>query len=218
MPSPCQNRCQLNAANTCTGCGRTLGEIAQWSAMPKDQQQWVMDEVLPARARLRQEIGHTLPGIPGHRLTRADFPRVAAHFASLEKDALRARFGHPTSPEAVSRWLDTLDWDITVLWGIGGEASGRATPYQAVAILDMDAEARLEVGLSVLAPFRNKGLGSRLLEATLAMGHRVLPAGTLVLHIAPEAHPLRHLVTRHGGTLNTVQGETTGLFTWSPPV
>lgn len=217
MPSPCQNRCQLNESRVCTGCARTLGEIAQWSAMPDSQQQWLMEEILPVRVRLRQEIGHTLSGVPGHRLTRADFPKVNAHFKNLEKDALRARFGHPTSPEAVSRWLDTLDWETTVLWGIGG-GTDSASPYEAVAILDMDAGARLEVGLSVLAPWRNKGLGSHLLEAALAMGRRVLPEGTLVLHIAPDAHPLRHLVKKLGGVLDTVQGETTGFFTWSPPV
>ncbi|MBE0462397.1 MAG: DUF1289 domain-containing protein [Halomonadaceae bacterium] len=31
--SPCIQHCQLDPANTCQGCGRTLDEIAYWSQM-----------------------------------------------------------------------------------------------------------------------------------------------------------------------------------------
>ncbi|MFM9827593.1 MAG: DUF1289 domain-containing protein [Sphingomonas sp.] len=34
-PSPCKEICKLNInASVCTGCGRTLGEIAEWGARP----------------------------------------------------------------------------------------------------------------------------------------------------------------------------------------
>jgi predicted Fe-S protein YdhL (DUF1289 family) len=31
VPSPCIDICRLDAQGMCIGCGRTLGEIAEWS-------------------------------------------------------------------------------------------------------------------------------------------------------------------------------------------
>ncbi|MEK6805370.1 MAG: DUF1289 domain-containing protein [Pseudomonadota bacterium] len=30
--SPCTGVCRLNPENVCVGCGRTMGEISEWSA------------------------------------------------------------------------------------------------------------------------------------------------------------------------------------------
>ena len=31
VPSPCRDICQLDSAGICLGCGRTLGEIGEWT-------------------------------------------------------------------------------------------------------------------------------------------------------------------------------------------
>jgi predicted Fe-S protein YdhL (DUF1289 family) len=36
--SPCMQVCVLDGAGTCTGCGRTVGEIARWSGMSAGEQ------------------------------------------------------------------------------------------------------------------------------------------------------------------------------------
>jgi predicted Fe-S protein YdhL (DUF1289 family) len=36
--SPCINVCVLDAANCCTGCRRTVVEIARWGRMSPDEQ------------------------------------------------------------------------------------------------------------------------------------------------------------------------------------
>lgn len=47
--SPCVRECRLDpATGTCTGCLRTLDEIAGWSTMSADAKRAVLDE-LPGR-------------------------------------------------------------------------------------------------------------------------------------------------------------------------
>jgi uncharacterized protein len=41
LDSPCIKVCTLDAARMCTGCGRTLDEIAAWSRMNPEQRQAV---------------------------------------------------------------------------------------------------------------------------------------------------------------------------------
>lgn len=55
MPSPCNSICQMDVrAGACRGCGRTLGEIAEWgSAAPARQRIIVRD----AAARLAALAG-----------------------------------------------------------------------------------------------------------------------------------------------------------------
>jgi hypothetical protein len=39
LPSPCKDICKLDAsASICTGCGRTIGEIAEWGSATASRQ------------------------------------------------------------------------------------------------------------------------------------------------------------------------------------
>jgi uncharacterized protein len=50
-PSPCQNICALDpSASICTGCGRTIAEIAEWGLATASRQH---DIVRRSSARLR---------------------------------------------------------------------------------------------------------------------------------------------------------------------
>ena len=49
--SPCINVCVLDAGNCCTGCGRTVVEIARWGRMNPDEQWAVLARLERARAR-----------------------------------------------------------------------------------------------------------------------------------------------------------------------
>lgn len=51
MESPCVKICVIDkASGTCTGCGRTLGEIAVWSSITSADRRRIMSE-LPARLK-----------------------------------------------------------------------------------------------------------------------------------------------------------------------
>lgn len=49
--SPCIGVCVVDEEGLCTGCLRTLDEIARWSTMGDDERLRVMDVVLPAREK-----------------------------------------------------------------------------------------------------------------------------------------------------------------------
>jgi predicted Fe-S protein YdhL (DUF1289 family) len=53
--SPCMNICVLDANRVCTGCGRTLDEIARWGRMSAGEQWAViarLERLQPASDRL----------------------------------------------------------------------------------------------------------------------------------------------------------------------
>lgn len=52
--SPCIGLCEIAADGLCEGCHRSLGEIARWGGMQDAERLRLMDEVLPARAALRE--------------------------------------------------------------------------------------------------------------------------------------------------------------------
>ena len=57
VPSPCKNVCRMDEpSGLCTGCGRTLDEIALWSVLDDDDKRTVW-ALLPERlARLPPDL------------------------------------------------------------------------------------------------------------------------------------------------------------------
>jgi len=55
MPSPCTSVCTMDAhAGACRGCGRTLGEIAEWGAAPPARQRAIVRDAALRLAGLPQ--------------------------------------------------------------------------------------------------------------------------------------------------------------------
>jgi len=50
VASPCVNICRMRRDGVCEGCGRTLGEIAEWSLATDDRRREIL-------ARLAQSSG-----------------------------------------------------------------------------------------------------------------------------------------------------------------
>ncbi|MGD9803897.1 MAG: DUF1289 domain-containing protein [Hyphomicrobiaceae bacterium] len=58
IETPCIGVCNLDAASgICTGCGRTLEEIASWSRLSPEQRRQIMSELARRRRRVAGEIG-----------------------------------------------------------------------------------------------------------------------------------------------------------------
>lgn len=56
--SPCVKVCVIHPrASMCTGCLRTLEEIATWSQMGSDERRRIMDELPERRSQLAQRRG-----------------------------------------------------------------------------------------------------------------------------------------------------------------
>ena len=57
IETPCINICTLDArSGLCVGCGRTVAEIANWTAMTDDERRRIMAE-LPARLAAWTQTG-----------------------------------------------------------------------------------------------------------------------------------------------------------------
>ncbi|HVN98934.1 MAG TPA: DUF1289 domain-containing protein [Steroidobacteraceae bacterium] len=53
VPSPCRDLCQLDPAGVCIGCGRTAGEITEWTRAGSERRLQIR---AAARARLEQAL------------------------------------------------------------------------------------------------------------------------------------------------------------------
>ena len=58
VASPCIKVCVLDARSVCVGCGRTIDEITQWSALTEEQQRLICDR---AEQRRRQAANEAKP-------------------------------------------------------------------------------------------------------------------------------------------------------------
>jgi predicted Fe-S protein YdhL (DUF1289 family)/8-oxo-dGTP pyrophosphatase MutT (NUDIX family) len=72
IPTPCVGVCALDRAGVCTGCLRTVDEIARWRAMSRQEQHGIMGVTLPLREQLRQSLRGSLA--EHERLLRALHP------------------------------------------------------------------------------------------------------------------------------------------------
>ena len=63
--SPCREICRLDAAGICVGCGRSLGEIAEWSEAGRERRLQIC-----AAARVR--LGAALEAAEGGELLDRD--------------------------------------------------------------------------------------------------------------------------------------------------
>jgi predicted Fe-S protein YdhL (DUF1289 family) len=50
VASPCTGVCTLDAGSICIGCGRTLDEIARWSAASSVQRLQILSDIRQRRA------------------------------------------------------------------------------------------------------------------------------------------------------------------------
>lgn len=47
VPSPCDNTCIVDR-DTCTGCGRTVDEIANWMSLSENERRKIVERVRPS--------------------------------------------------------------------------------------------------------------------------------------------------------------------------
>ncbi len=65
VPSPCRDICRLDAAGICIGCGRSLGEIEEWSRAGRERRLQIC-----AQARVR--VSALLEAAEGGKLVDRD--------------------------------------------------------------------------------------------------------------------------------------------------
>jgi RimJ/RimL family protein N-acetyltransferase len=142
---------------------------------------------------------HTKKGIPYvvQRLGAQDRAPMLEHLLALD-DADRAmRFGVATDADAIARYVDAIDFDRGTVLGARAP-DGTLAGLAHVAVGDATAD----LGLSVLAEHRQRGVASALAAAALREAQR-LRADEFRLHCAATNAGMRRIATRLGMEFST---------------
>jgi GNAT superfamily N-acetyltransferase len=144
------------------------------------------------------------------RLSACFRPALRAHFAGLADDDLYLRFGTHLRPEVVDAYVAGIDFSGAIVLGVFDDDLELAG---AAHLSPQDRE--WELGLSVLAAYRNRGVGSLLLQQAMR-AVRAAGADRISVHCLAENHALLHVIGKVGATVATRQGESDGSILLPP--
>lgn len=127
-------------------------------------------------------------------LTEADRDQVLRHYARLDADDLRLRFGYQASAEALQGYVQSLDFAHDALFGVfDAELQLQALAHLAIGHPDRTVA---EFGVSVLKTCRHQGMGLALLERCI---EHAANAGVqeLLIQTLAENKPMLRLMLKH---------------------
>lgn len=151
-----------------------------------------------------QQIDRILRWVPIRTFAARHRQRVLAHLLALDDSDRSLRFGHFVGDERLRRYAAQLDFDRDQIFG----TFDRSLTLVAMGHLALDAsQGTGELGLSVLAPARGRGLGTQLFEHAV-MHARNRGVHTLYIHLAHHNTPMLAIVQRAGARLAYEDGET----------
>ncbi len=134
-------------------------------------------------------------------LTPADRAALEQHFLALGADDRRLRFGAPQNDSAIRAYVERIDFGRDALFGVwGDDLQLRAAAHLA------RAGKRAELGLSVLAGHRRRGLGGALLSRA-CMRARNWGQHALFVYCLSENEAVMRLARKHGMAITAVAGE-----------
>lgn len=143
--------------------------------------------------------------VPIRTLAAKHRRQVCAHLLALDAEDRHRRFGHVVSDERLQAYAAQLDFDHDQVFG----TFDRRLRLVALGHLALDSGSTAghgELGLSVLAMARGKGLGTRLFEHAV-MQARNRGVHTLHIHLAAENTPMLAIVQGAGARIELEGGE-----------
>ncbi len=142
---------------------------------------------------------------PSHR------PALLAHFGALSRRDAYLRFGTYVGAESIASYVNGIDFDRSTVLGIYGEelellGVAHLCPEQGV----------VELGISVLASARRRGLGALLMRRALSHA-RIVGADRLFMHCLAENGDLMRLARAAHAEISFSHDEADG-FIHVPPL
>jgi GNAT superfamily N-acetyltransferase len=126
------------------------------------------------------------------RLTPAERPAVAQHLAWLDDRDLRLRFGYWPAADALSSYVDKLDFERDALYGLFDDQ----LRLVALSHLAIGHDPHIaEFGVSVLKPHRHQGLGQVLMERSVEHAANT-GVHTLVIQTLAQNKPMLRLMLK----------------------
>lgn len=138
---------------------------------------------------------------PVRELTFVDRPALERHLLALEAGDRRLRFGSTTSDAVICGYVGRIDFDRDAVFGIFDE---RLRLLGAAHFARASGHA--ELGVSVLAGHRNRGIGGALLERAVLRA-RNWGVQALLMHCLKENAAMMHLARKQGMRIATDAGE-----------
>ena len=134
-------------------------------------------------------------------LSAADRAVLATHLLALSSEDRRLRFGAAASDTVLRNYVARIDFDRDAVFGFfADDLSLGGVAHVAVA------EGVAELGVSVLAAYRGRGVGSALFQraSDFARNHFIR---TLFVHCLTENAAMMHIARKSGMKIITGGGE-----------
>ena len=134
-------------------------------------------------------------------LNAADRAALAAHLLALSSEDRRLRFGVASSDAVLHNYVARIDFDRDAVFGFFADDLSLGGMAHVVI-----ADGVAELGVSVLAAYRGRGVGSALFQraSDFARNHFIR---TLFVHRLSENAAMMHIARKYGMKIVTCGGE-----------
>jgi GNAT superfamily N-acetyltransferase len=144
-------------------------------------------------------------------LSALDRAALERHFLALGAEDRRLRFGVPLNDFALRAYVARLDFERDALFGVTGD------DLRLVGAAHLArARRHAELGISVLAGHRSRGVGGALL-ARAHLRARNWGVRALFMHCLTENRAMMRLAVAQGMRLVTAEGESDAWLALPPP-
>ena len=145
--------------------------------------------------------------VPIRSLAERHRERILAHLLALEPHDRYLRFGYAASDEQIRRYVDQLDFDRDVIFGIFNRRLELIAMAHVAFIHSPGAPPGAEFGVSVSKKARGRGFGSRLFDRAV-MHARNEGVELMFIHALSENTAMIRIARNAGATLERAGGET----------
>lgn len=139
--------------------------------------------------------------IPVQRLTETERPKLAGHFLQLGADDIRLRFGSVLAPEAITAYVEGIDFGTDAVVGVHDDELALC----AVAHVAFSGDT-VELGVSVLPAHRGRGVGSALFARAVEHARNRFVT-RVYMHCLAENAAMMHIARKAGMAICIEQGE-----------
>lgn len=126
--------------------------------------------------------------------------RIAAHLLALGEHDRYLRFGYAAQDTQIQRYVDGLNFDRDDIFGIFNRRLDLLAMAHLAFSVDPQCRACAEFGVSVAAPARGRGWGSRLFERAVIHA-RNEGVELLFIHALSENTPMLKIAQGAGATV-----------------
>jgi GNAT superfamily N-acetyltransferase len=145
------------------------------------------------------------------RLNAGHRPALLAHFCALSRRDAYLRFGTYVGAETIAAYVNGIDFERSTVLGVYGDE------LELLGVAHLCPEhGVVELGISVLASARRRGIGTLLMRRALSYA-RLVGAEQLFMHCLAENEDLMRLARAANAAISCSHDEADG-FIRVPPV